>query len=106
MTNSCVIKCYKFIKAFDNNKGHFSSENESTDDESTNDKWINEKSLNDSKTDSKPKTEQSNTGEDLVIDENINTNDSRQSETVSDLQNPNTVNETKNSYPLPSRCNI
>lgn len=91
VTESYIKTYLKFINEF-NKKGYFSSENESTDDESTDDEWINEKSLNDSKTDAKLKTEQSNTGEDLLIDENINTNNIRQTETVSDVQNPNTEN--------------
>ena len=91
VTESYIKTYLKFINEF-NKKGYFSSENESTDDESTDDEWINEKSLNDSKTDAKLKTEQSNTGEDLLSDENINKNDIRQTETVSDVQNPNTEN--------------
>lgn len=85
VTESYIKTYLKFINEF-NKKGYFSSENESTGDES------GEKSLNDSKTDAKLKTEQSNTGEDLLSDENINKNDIRQTETVSDVQNPNTEN--------------
>ena len=71
-----------FINGFDKNKGYFSSDYDSTDDESTNHESIIPD--NDLITDNSISiTEQSNTSENLVIDENNASNDTKQSEAIS-----------------------
>ena len=95
--NEYVRRYFRFINAFDKNKGYFSSDYDSTDDESMDDESI----IPDNK---ESKTEnmnvltitQSNTGETLVIDENSASNNSNQSDSISTTQNPDNKNETNN----------
>ena len=95
--NKYVRRYFKFINAFDKNKGCFGSDYGSTDDESMDDESI----IPDNK---ESKTEnmnvltitQSNTGETLVIDENSASNNNNQSHSISNTQNPDNKNETNN----------
>ena len=95
--NEYVRRYFRFINAFDKNKGYFSSDYDSTDEESMDDESI----IPDNK---ESKTEnmnvltitQSNTGETLVIDENSASNNNNQSDSISNTQNPDSKNKTNN----------
>ena len=95
--NEYVRAYFRFINAFDKNKGYFSSDYDSTDDESMDDESI----IPDNK---ESKTEnmnvltitQSNTGETLVIDENSASNNNNQSDSISNTQNPDNKNKINN----------
>ena len=95
--NEYVRRYFRFINAFDKNKGYFSSDYDSTGDESMDDESI----IPDNK---ESKTEnmnvltitQSNTGETLVIDENSASNNNNQSDSIFNTQNPDNKNETNN----------
>ena len=83
-------------------RGYFNSDDESTDDESTDIESIHEESYNESKTDNntsiieKNITKESNTGENLVIDDSntltMKPNNTKQSEPESNSQNPDNKN--------------
>ena len=95
--NEYVRRYFRFINAFDKNKGYFSSDYDSTGNESMDDESI----IPDNK---ESKTEnmnvltitQSNTGETLVIDENSALNNNNQSDSIFNTQNPDNKNETNN----------
>ena len=95
--NEYVRRYFRFINAFDKNKGYFSSDYDSTDNESMDDESI----IPDNK---ESKTEnmnvltktQSNTRETLVIDENSASNNNSQSDSISNTQNPDNKNEANN----------
>ena len=90
--NEYVRRYFRFINAFDKNKGYFSSDYDSTDDESIilDNKESKTKNMN------VLTITQSNTGETLVIDENSTSNNNNQSHSISNTQNPDNKNETNN----------
>ena len=105
--NDYIRRYMRFINGFDKNKGYFSSDYDSTDDESTNDESIipDNNLITDH---SISITEQSNTSENLVIDENNASNDTKQSEAISNTQIPDNKNMKQriNCYPLSFHCKI
>ena len=91
------IKRYmNFIGAFER-KPYLTSDDESTDDESANNDLIDDKSYNRSKTGNNfsISNKQSNTGENPVIDESIDSN-----------IKPTKMKQRIDSYPLPFHCKI
>ena len=90
--NEYVRRYFRFINAFDKNKGYFSSDYDSTDDESIilDNKESKTKNMN------VLTITQSNTGETLIIDENSTSNNNNQSDSISNTQNPDNKNETNN----------
>ena len=90
--NEYSRRYFRFINAFDKNKGYFSSDYDSTDDESIilDNKESKTKNMN------VLTITQSNTGETLIIDENSTSNNNNQSDSISNTQNPDNKNETNN----------
>ena len=95
--NEYVRRYFRFINAFDKNKGYFSSDYDSTDNESTDDESI----IPDNKESKIGNMNvltitQSNTGETLLIDGNSALNNNSQSDSISNTKNPDNKTKTNN----------